>query len=278
MGGCIFYLFLAPGKPNWLYAPGGPLLDDHLNEHYGTTGMNLLLKAAHAIAQQWGALGIRLEPMRPTKPHWFPHTMRSPADLLPPETLCLDLTQSTDVILRQMRPKGRYNIGVSQRHGVSVEFSTEDQTIPQFFDVFYDTVQRQKFFGEPYGFFIKLCQTLFRAGMAEIALARYEGEVLAVLLAVYWGERCTYLYGGRLEKNRHVMASYGLQWAIIQRAKAKGCKVYDFYGYSDHPQHNYYRFSRFKRQFGGQVVKTIGAQDILLYDQLADVLLRYWRS
>ncbi len=273
VGGGIFYLFLALGKPNWLYVPGGPLLGDD----YGTAGIALLLHEAQTIAQQWGAVGVRLEPLRPTKPVWFPDTIRAPADLLPQETLCIDLTPPEAAILGQMRPKGRYNIGLSQRHGVTVEFSTKDQTIPQFFDVFYDTVQRQKFFGEPYGFFIKLCQTLFRAGMAEIALARYEGEVLAVLLAVYWGERCTYLYGGRLEKNRHVMAAYGLQWATMQRAKARGCKVYDFYGYSDNPRHNYYRFSRFKRQFGGQVTHTIGGQDILLYEQLADVLVRYWQ-
>ncbi|MEI6429067.1 MAG: peptidoglycan bridge formation glycyltransferase FemA/FemB family protein [Pseudanabaena sp. ELA607] len=274
VGGCIFYLFLAPGKPNWLYAPGGPLLLDD----YGIAGMSLLMSEAQTIAQQWGAVGLRLEPLRPTKPLWFPATIRAAADLLPQETLCIDLGLAEAEILAQMRPKGRYNIGLSQRHGVTVEFSTKDQSIPDFFDIFYETVQKQKFFGEPYGFFIKLCQTLFRAGMAEIALARYEGEILAVLLAVYWGERCTYLYGGRREKHRHVMASYGLQWATMQRAKAKGCKIYDFYGYSDNPHHNYYRFSRFKRQFGGQVTHTIGGQDILLYEQLAEVLVRYWQS
>ncbi|UBF25203.1 peptidoglycan bridge formation glycyltransferase FemA/FemB family protein [Kovacikia minuta CCNUW1] len=145
--------------------------------------------------------------------------------------------------------------------------------------------KRQRFFGEPYGFFINLCQTLFAANMAEIGLATWKGEVLSAILLIYWGtpyptpqsphptSRATYLYGGRSPHHPQVMASYGLHWAAMQRAKARGYHSYDFYGYTRDPNHGYAKFSQFKRQFGGTPVTTIGAHDYFFYDRLADTLV-----
>src|SRR5438105_3871242 len=36
------------------------------------------------------------------------------------DTRCIDLRSSEEEILAQMKPKGRYNIGVARRHGVSI--------------------------------------------------------------------------------------------------------------------------------------------------------------
>ena len=63
----------------------------------------------------------------------------------------------------------------------------------------------------------------------------------------------------------------------MQRAKQLGHRIYDFYGYSDDLTHAYYKFSRFKRQFGGTVKKTIGAHDYFFYDRLADAVIRLLR-
>ncbi len=215
------------------------------------------------------------------KPAYLEGFVRAPVDLLPSETLLIDLRPSETDILQAMNPKGRYNVRLSQRYGVTTEFTTDSQAIPIFYDLFWETVQRQQFFGEPYGFFINLCQTLFQANMAEIGLAAWKGEVLAAVLIVYWGNssqnsagsRATYLYGGRSANHPQVMASYSLHWAAIQRAKARGSSVYDFYGYTRNPKHGYARFSQFKRQFGGTPVTTIGAQDFFFYDRLADTLI-----
>jgi peptidoglycan pentaglycine glycine transferase (the first glycine) len=172
-----------------------------------------------------------------------------------------------------MKPKGRYNVNLSQRRGVEIEFTTDSQAIPLFYDVFRQTVQRQQFFGEPYGFFINLCQTLFATQIAEIGLARWRGKLLAVMLVVYWGDRAIYLYGGRSAEHPEVMAAYGLHWSAMQRAKAKNCQLYDFYGFTRNPSHGYANFSRFKSQFGGFLVTTTGALDCFFYDRLADTLI-----
>jgi lipid II:glycine glycyltransferase (peptidoglycan interpeptide bridge formation enzyme) len=70
------------------------------------------------------------------------------------------------------------------------------------------------------------------------------------------------------------MPAYAMHWAAIQRAKQRGCKIYDFYGYTEDPDHAYYNFSRFKRQFGGKVIKTIGSHDYFFYDRLVDTIIR----
>jgi lipid II:glycine glycyltransferase (peptidoglycan interpeptide bridge formation enzyme) len=278
IGGCIFYFYPQRSAANIIFAPAAPLLPYNLE----IEGMQLLLleaeKLAQEVEQSGGAIALRIEPLLLEKPEWINlDFVRSPADLMPSETLWIDLQQNEEQILANMHPKGRYNLRLSQRYGVETVFSHDDSAIPQFYDLFYETVQRQGFLSEPYGFFIKLCQTLFREGIAEIGFAKYQGEILAAILLVYWGDRCTYLYGGRSDRDRRVMPVYALHWAAMQRAKQRGCKIYDFYGYSEDPNHAYYNFSRFKRQFGGKVIKTIGAHDYFFYDRLADTIISLLR-
>lgn len=269
VGGCIFYFYPRSHTANFLLAPGGPCLLPQFQQE----GMQLLLHQAKQLATKLGAIALRIEPLWAEPSPLLAGFARAPVDLLPSETLLIDLQPETADILRSMKPKGRYNIRVSQRHGVVTEFTTDAQAIPLFYDLFWATVERQQFFGEPYGFFINLCQTLFAADMAEIGLARWRGEILAAILLVYWGDRATYLYGGRNPDYAHVMATYGLHWAGMQRARIRGCTVYDFYGYSRDPNHAYFKFSQFKRQFGGTPTTTIGAHDYFFYDRLADTLI-----
>lgn len=269
VGGCIFYWYPRQHGANLLVAPGGPIfLAAHAHICVG-----LLVKQAANLARTYPAIALRIEPSLPDNGA-FQQFVRAPVDLLPSETLLIDLQPSESQILAAMKPKGRYNIRLSQRYGVEATFTSNSQAIPRFYDVFWQTAERQKFFGEPYGFFINLCQTLFAEGMAEIGLATWQGEILAALLLVYWGDRATYLYGGHRKDHARVMANYGLHWAAMQRAKARGCGLYDFYGYTRDPNHGYAQFSRFKGQFGGTPVTTIGAQDYFFYDRLADTVIQ----
>ena len=269
IGGCIFYYYPHPGKANLLLATGGPILP----QEYRVLGMQMLLETAKKLAKELGAIALRIEPLWSEKPGYLEGFARAPADLLPSETLLVDLRASETEILAAMKPKGRYNLRLSQRRGVEIEFTADSQAIPLFYDIFLETVRRQQFFGEPYGFFINLCQTLFAAQIAEIGLARWRGKLLAAILVVYWGDRTIYLYGGRSAEHPEVMAAYGLHWRAMQRAKAKNCQVYDFYGFTRNPHHGYANFSRFKSQFGGFSLTTIGAQDCFFYDRLADTLI-----
>jgi peptidoglycan pentaglycine glycine transferase (the first glycine) len=270
VGGATFYYYPRPQAANLLLATGGPCFE----AGYQVEGMALLVAQAQTWAREWGAIALRIEPMVEQQSVPWPGFVRAPANSLPIETLWVDLQPSPVDILAAMQPKGRYNIRLSQRHGVMTEFTTDPQAIPQFYSIFWDTVQRQGFFGEPYRFFINLCQTLFQNNMAELGFSTYEGQRLAAVLIIYWGDRATYLYGGRLTEHPEVMAPYGLHWAAMQRAQARGCDLYDFYGFTQKLNHSYSQFSRFKRQFGGRSVLMTGAQDYYFYTQLADTLVQ----
>jgi peptidoglycan pentaglycine glycine transferase (the first glycine) len=274
VGGCIYYLYTHTNNTNFITAPGAPILPDINPE----LGMKLLLDKAVELGKNIGAIGLRIEPLWTHKPNYLNGFVRAAADLLPSETLVVDLRRDLSEILSQMKPKGRYNIQLSHRHQVITEFTTNSQAIPTFYDLFWETVKRQEFFGEPYSFFINLCQTLFTTNMAEIGFAKYQGQILAAILVVYYGKTATYLYGGRSIENSQVMANYGLHWAAMERAKMRGCHFYDFYGFTRSPNHNYAKFSQFKSQFGGSVVTSIGAHDYFFYDQLADTLINLFRS
>lgn len=274
VGGCIYYLYPHSNEANLLFVPGGPILPG-IN---ADLGMQLLLERGEIIAKKYGAIALRIEPLWQEKPDYLQGFVRAPADLLPSETLLIDLRPSLDDIFATMKPKGRYNIRLSQRYGVEIKFSNNSQTIPPFYDLFWETVERQDFFAEPYGFFINLCQTLFKQDMAEIGLATCNGEIVAAILVVYCGHTATYLYGGSNLSYKQMMPNYGLHWQAIQRAKMRGCQFYDFYGFTNDPNHGYAKFSQFKRKFGGKHIKTIGAHDYFFYDQLADTLISLFKS
>jgi len=82
------------------------------------------------------------------------------------------------------------------------------------------------------------------------------------------------------------MPTYLLQWEAIRRARAAGCRVYDFWGAPEvfdetDPMWGVYRF---KAGFRGQVVRTLGAWDYparpalyALFVRGVPVVLAAWR-
>ena len=283
VGGMILYAYPEYRGPALLAAPGGPVLPP---EHYAV-GMLLLTRFSASLAGRLGIAALRIEPAVPLDGGDRLSVaamlgelgyVRAPADILPAETWLVDLRQSESTLLAGMRPKGRYNIGVARRHGVQVRFSHDERDIPLFYRIFEETARRKRFFGEPYAHFINLCQTLFAAGMAELGFASLGDGTLAAILVVYWAGRATYLYGGRSFEHDRVMAPYLLHWEAMLRAKHRGCRLYDFYGYTTDPGHSYFPFSRFKKQFGGFPVTCPGAHDHYNYGVLADTMVDLLRD
>lgn len=279
VGGMVLYGYPESCGAALLAAPGGPVLP---GEHY-VVGLRLLSRLCRNLATALGIAAIRIEPAVPLDGDGLPYLQdalvslgysRAPGDILPSQSWIVDLRQSDEVLLAHMKHKGRYNIGIARRHGIAVRFSQDERDIPMFYRMFSLTARRKRFFGEPYAFFINLCQTLFASGNAELGFAESNGQAVAAILVVYWGQRATYLYGGRMFTHDRLMAPYLLHWEAMLRAKhRRNSLLYDFYGYSADPKHSYHAFSRFKSRFGGFPVTYAGAHDLLCYDVLADALV-----
>ncbi len=201
---------------------------------------------------------------------------RAPFDLLPQETLYLDLRGNAADILGQMRPKGRYNIRLSMKHGVTVREIEPSKSAHVLYPLLIEAAQRDGFFVEPLSFFIDLINTLSPEAMLRCYVAEHDEEVLGAILVSMYGQRATYLYGGISSGKRNLMAGYLLQWQAILESKDANCHFYDFYGYDPFGVSTdlYARFSQFKRQFGGQVLRFVGGRDLYFVEQLADVVVK----
>lgn len=279
-GGATFYTYSAGRESGFVVCPEGPVLP------WGDTArarvcLRALIAVAERLGEPHGALGLRIEPhLPPPAPSLLRNWSRAPVDLTPTHTLVVDVTQPDDALLRALRPKARYNLALSQRHGVQVICSTDMRDWPRFYALFVETAQRNGFFAEPYGFFLNLGAALFPSGQAALLLTEWQGQVLAAHVVVFYGRRATYLYGGSMTRHKNVMPSHALYWAGMQEARARGCLEYDLFGYDPfgQPDHLYAGISRFKAQWGAARRDSLGARDLVFYDRLADRMIDRWQA
>jgi lipid II:glycine glycyltransferase (peptidoglycan interpeptide bridge formation enzyme) len=108
-----------------------------------------------------------------------------------------------------------------------------------------------------------------------LLLAEVEGEPVAALMAFALGPRAWYLYGASGDAHREKMPNYLLQWEAILWARSRGCDEYDMWGVPDkdldvleegftNRRDGLWGVYRFKRGFGGRLVRTVGAWDLPL--------------
>jgi lipid II:glycine glycyltransferase (peptidoglycan interpeptide bridge formation enzyme) len=87
-----------------------------------------------------------------------------------------------------------------------------------------------------------------------------------------FGKQAAYLYGASSNEERQRMPAYAAQWAGIQWARDHGCTTYDMWGVPDEPcetleaeftqrTDGLWPVYRFKRGFGGELKRTVGAAD-----------------
>ncbi|MGN6110131.1 MAG: lipid II:glycine glycyltransferase FemX, partial [Kofleriaceae bacterium] len=191
---------------------------------------------------------------------------KAPRDLLPPDTVVIDLDGSEDEILARMHHKTRYNIRLAQRRGVVVHEGTAAD-LPAWYEVYLETTARNRIRAMPFAHFQTMLDERAEGSSSPVQprllLARHEGRLLAGMLLAIAPSRATYMYGASTREHRDLMASSALQWAAIRLAKHQGCKDYDMFGAaprsgSSHPLSGVHRF---KLGFGGRLVHREGCWD-----------------
>jgi len=281
IAGAIFYYALGESSSGgFLVAPHGPVLPWQDPEK-AEACLKLIIASAHKFADQTGLIGMRIEPLiesttHSSLPEFLLEFGRAPVDLVPRETLFIDLAAEEEQILAAMKAKGRYNIRLAQRKNVTVRQGTPGEMLEYFYPILTTTGRRDNFEIESATFFAELADTLMTSKMAELLLAEHENDVVGGLILIKNGSTATYLYGGITNEKRQLMTGYALQWEAMKRARAAGCLLYDMYGYYQFrsPGHAYGLFSNFKSQFGGAPKRFIGAHDYYFVDQLADRMIK----
>lgn len=276
IGGAIFHTADGNKGAGFMVAPDGPVLPWQ-DEALARSALHEIVACAETYARENGHIAIRIQPR--LSPPAFAGEFefgRAPVDLTPKETLFLNLSQAPEILLTQMKPKTRYNLRVAAKHGVIVTEETSADALSKFQKLMLEAASRDGFYVEQPSFFQGLVATLAPSGMIRLFFAEHDGDTLGTLMLLIYGNRATYIYGGISNHKRNVMAGYLLQWHAIEAAQKAGVTEYDFYGFDQFgsPTNSYAKFSRFKRGFGGNAVRYIGAQDYFFLDSLADVIVK----
>ncbi|MGB3064559.1 lipid II:glycine glycyltransferase FemX [Sphingobacterium thalpophilum] len=187
-------------------------------------------------------------------------------DILPSNTIFMNLRTSEDLLLANMKPKTRYNIHLADRKGVKVR-SLGLESLAIWYDLYRQTALRNNFFLHDISYFkivlsARANDTLSPAEV-HLLVAEVDAQPLAAMFLVITANRGTYLYGASASEHRNYMATYALQWRAMQMAKEKGCTEYDFFGVSPQadPSHPLYGLYRFKTGFGGDIYHRMGCWD-----------------
>lgn len=186
------------------------------------------------------------------------------------DTRCIDLRPNESAILTQMKPKGRYNIGVARRHSVSIVEDASEQGLADFLSIYEETAIRQGMETKPPDYFEALLSFTSPGNYGSLFFAEYKEMRLATALVLYFGSRATYFYGGSRALNRQVMAPYLMHFEIMRKAKARGQEWYDLWGIAppNQPAHPWQNFTAFKAKFGGEEVHLVPTLD-LVFDAAA---------
>jgi len=266
------------------YLPYGPLVDWSASDQ-----TNALLAAIDRVAKSRRAALLKIEPgfhldqVNPAAYDFRP----SPQTVQPPRTVVLDISGTEDDILARMNQGTRRNIRKSAKFEINVRAGTRAE-VSNFNALLSETGSRDEFgvhapayYERVYDLFVTQMQ-----GRAVLLLGSYAGQDLAGVMIFALKDQAWYLYGASSDRERQRMASYGVQWAGIQWARAQGATSYDMVGIPDaDPDALEAQFEsrddglwgvyRFKRGWGGTVIRSIGAWD-RVYNRL--IYLIYTRA
>jgi lipid II:glycine glycyltransferase (peptidoglycan interpeptide bridge formation enzyme) len=194
---------------------------------------------------------------------------RAAAIVQPPDTVLVNLELSSEEILRGMKPKWRYNIGLAKKKGVLVE-EANTQGLDIFYKLLRETASRDGIAVHGFDYYktlFELCEKYSGkdgdSPRLRLYTARHDEDALAAIVVLFRGKNATYLYGASSDVKRNLMAAYALQWRAMTDAKEAGCKCYDLFGIppDGDPNHPMAGLYSFKTGFGGRIIHRPGTWD-----------------
>ncbi len=189
----------------------------------------------------------------------------------PQRTVMVPLNSSDVELLAAMKQKTRYNIRLSEKKDIKVAVSTD---VISFHEMSLATGKRDGFGVHALNYYQKALDLFRPDGHADLILATYQGNPVAGLIAFAMGDTAWYMYGASSDEERNRMPTYLIQWEAMRWAKEKGCLRYDLWGipdldeekleetFSNKQSHDgLWGVYRFKRGFGGEIMRSLGAWD-----------------
>lgn len=242
-----------------MYAPRGFVCNPDDKET-----LKKLTEGVKRIAKKYNAFIFRMDPDISDEDYSFKETMKalgykskgSRKTIQPQFVYRLDIKGKTEEeLLKSFKSKTRYNINLAMRKNVKIKCVTE-KDIAVFYEILSCTAKRDHFCLRNIAYYERILNSM-GAEHAKLFIAECENEPVAAAMAVFYGNKVWYLYGGSTDKYRNYMPTYLLQWEMIKWARRKKCDIYDFGGVSGYQNENnpMYGVYRFKSGFKGDIIR-----------------------
>jgi peptidoglycan pentaglycine glycine transferase (the first glycine) len=151
--------------------------------------------------------------------------------IIPPSTVLVDLTLSPEDIFSQMKRTTRQNIRAAQSRGVVIS-EGNDADIPAFCDLKRKTESRSDFVHYDQCYYEEAWRLLAVHNHVKLWLATYNDELVAGLMAVYFGQQVVYAWAGSSRNHADKRPNDLLFWQAMMWGKEHGYRFCDLGGIS----------------------------------------------
>ncbi len=268
------------------YVPRGPLFAGDAEAD------TLLLAALDRLARRSRAVFLRIEPnlLEHDSAASQLHSLlllqgfQAADPIQPRSSIHLDLTPTPELLLAAMSKGHRADIRRAERDGVVVRAGAGAADLMTFYTIYQETAQRAGFAIHSQAYYQAAWERFTQSPQdrhAQLLLAGRADEALAAFLIFSWAGEGLYLYSCSTEAGLKSGANHLLQWRALLWAREQGCARYDFWGIPDElgqaasatdeaqrarldqaaRADPLFGVFRFKKGFGGQIVRYLPAYD-----------------
>lgn len=243
--------------------PAGPILD------WKDSGLvNYVISILKDLARKEKVWFIRIRPeiLNTSENRELFRKLRgvhAPMHLHAENTWVLDITQSEEVLLANMRKSTRYLIKKSLTQNLGLEITNNAKFAEILFKLQKETTKRHGFVGFPESLFKAEIASFTKDKNVSVFICRSGHIPLACAIIIFYGDTAYYHFSASTMKYPKLQSSYFLQWEVIKEAKNRGMKYYNFWGIAPEgvTNHRFAGVTLFKTGFGGERIDWLHAHD-----------------
>ena len=249
-------------RGRFLEIPCGPILD-----YQNRNELELAMAEIYRYAKQNNCVFVRFRPNLEETPE-----NRTLIESLPSlsasyflhaeNTIFVNLTQSEEDLLKNMRRQTRYEVRRSEKLNFKVEKSNTPEILREFHQIQAETAKRQGFI-PPRRKDLNAYAKAFGSDL-QIYRATLDGKPVAYGLVLTDALEGDYFEAASTELNYKFPGAYALQWYVMKDLKKQGKLRYNLWGIAPAGQknHKFAGVTTFKTGFGGEKFDYLHAHDL----------------
>ena len=249
-------------RGRFLEIPCGPILD-----YQNRNELELAMAEIYRYAKQNNCVFVRFRPNLEETPE-----NRTLIESLPSlsasyflhaeNTIFVDLTQSEEDLLKNMRRQTRYEVRRSEKLNFKVKKSNTPEILREFHQIQAETAKRQGFI-PPRRKDLNAYAKAFGSDL-QIYRATLDGKPVAYGLVLTDALEGDYFEAASTELNYKFPGAYALQWHVMKDLKKQGKLRYNLWGIAPAGQknHKFAGVTTFKTGFGGEKFDYLHAHDL----------------